>query len=90
MNGQVVASPAQCRAARALLRWSQQKLAEEAQIARNTVAQFEVGRRMLHRRIRAHLTSVLQSAGVEFIPDHPQEHGEGVKLRGDSGTRGAA
>ncbi len=62
-----VASPAQCRAARALLRWTQDRLAERAAVARKTVADFELGNRALHRRTRLDITIALEAAGVEFI-----------------------
>ena len=61
-----VASPAQCRAARALLRWTQDRLAERAAVARKTVADFELGNRSLHRRTRLDITIALEAAGVEF------------------------
>jgi transcriptional regulator with XRE-family HTH domain len=38
-------TPAQCRAARALIGWSQQQLAKEARIGVSTVADFELTRR---------------------------------------------
>lgn len=62
-----VASPAQCRAARALLRWTQDRLAERAAVARKTVADFELGNRSLHRRTRLDITIALEAAGIEFI-----------------------
>ena len=72
-----VASPAQCRAARALLRWTQDRLAERAAVARKTVADFELGNRSLHRRTRLDITIALEAAGVEFTwaPE-----GEGVRF----------
>ena len=66
MERKPVASPAQCRAARALLKWTQGDLAEHAQVARKTVADFEAGVRQLHLRTRVCITSALQAAGVEF------------------------
>jgi transcriptional regulator with XRE-family HTH domain len=66
MEAKQVASPAQCRAARALLRWTQRQLAERAGVARKTVADFEAGVRRLHLRTRADITMTLQAAGVEF------------------------
>ncbi|HEX9462920.1 MAG TPA: helix-turn-helix transcriptional regulator [Alphaproteobacteria bacterium] len=66
MERKQVASPAQCRAARALLKWTQRHLAEQAGVARKTVADFEAGVRRLHLRTRADITTALQTAGVEF------------------------
>jgi len=62
-----VVSPAQCRGARALLRWTQDRLAERAAVARKTVADFELGNRALHRRTRLDITIALEGAGIEFI-----------------------
>lgn len=72
-----VVSPAQCRGARALLRWTQDRLAERAAVARKTVADFELGNRSLHRRTRLDITIALEAAGVEFIWT---AEGEGVRF----------
>jgi DNA-binding XRE family transcriptional regulator len=72
-----VASPAQCRAARALLRWTQGMLAQHATVARKTVADFELGNRSLHRRTRLDITVALEAAGIEFIWG---SEGEGVRF----------
>lgn len=72
-------SPAQCRAARALLGWSQATLADQAGVARRTVAHFEVGRRALLLRTRREIMETFQRAGIEFVwPAAPA--GEGVRL----------
>lgn len=70
------ASGAQCRAARALLRWSQAKLAVESDVARKTVADFEGGTRLLNYRTQLALTAALERAGVMFV----WEGGDGVHL----------
>jgi transcriptional regulator with XRE-family HTH domain len=62
-------SAAQCRAARALLQWSQDVLAIRAGVARKTVADFERSNRTLHRRTRLEITVALEAAGVRFIWD---------------------
>lgn len=72
-----VVSPAQCRAARALLKWTQARLAQQAAVARKTVADFELGNRSLHRRTRLDITVALEAAGVEFIWN---VEGEGVRF----------
>lgn len=66
--------PAQCRAARALLDWSQADLVEQSGISHKTVADFERGLTKPHSRTLAALTAALQTAGVEFIP-------RGVRMR---------
>lgn len=72
-------TPAQCRAARALLGWTQATLADRAGIARRTVAHFEVGRRALLVRTRREIAETFQRAGVEFFWAMPTA-GEGVRL----------
>lgn len=71
-----VATGAQCRAARALLNWSQRRLAEEAHVARKTVADFEAESRPLRERTRRDITETLEQNGIEFTWDN----GEGVRL----------
>lgn len=82
-----VVSPAQCRGARALLRWTQDRLAERAAVARKTVADFELGNRSLHRRTRLDITIALEAAGVEFIW---AAEGEGVRFARKAETMAAA
>lgn len=60
-------TPAQCRAARALLGWTQAGLADKAGIARRTVAHFEVGRRALLARTRQDIMVAFEQAGIEFV-----------------------
>jgi hypothetical protein len=71
-------TPAQCRAARALLDWSQMRLAESAHFGVVTIRLFEGGGRtrdstvvMLHR--------ALETAGVIFVDGNGE--GPGVRLR---------
>ncbi len=73
-------SPAQCRAARALINISQSDLASRAQVARATVTDFERGSRTPTRANLAALRSALEAARVEFTDgDAP-----GVYLRGST------
>lgn len=71
-------SSAQCRAARALLGWTQATLADRAGVARKTVAHFEIGRRGLMARTRRDIMATLEQAGIEFV--WPAAGGEGVRL----------
>lgn len=70
----------QCRAARALLNWSQPKLAEELGVATSTIANFERGARTPYRKTLAAMRSILEAAGVLLI-DGDQTTGPGVQLR---------
>jgi DNA-binding XRE family transcriptional regulator len=60
-------TPAQCRAARAMLQWSQTELAKRAKVARKTVADFEQEIRQLRRRSREAITEAIEAAGVHFV-----------------------
>lgn len=70
---------AQCRAARALLDWSQQHLAAAAQVGVVTVRQFEGGGAQPRRATLDVICRALELAGVEFIPEN--EGGAGVRLK---------
>jgi predicted transcriptional regulator len=72
-------TPAQCRAARGLIDWSQSDLAHHASVGIVTIRQLEAG---VHAPRRATLDVVrraLESAGVEFIAENGG--GAGVRLR---------
>ncbi len=76
-----IASSAQCRAARALLNWTQAVLAERAGVARKTVADFELGERVLHVRTRRDIMATLEAAGIEFVwGTGPDGEGDGVRF----------
>jgi transcriptional regulator with XRE-family HTH domain len=59
-------TPAQARAARALLAWSQQDLATNANIATSTVADFERGRRTPVPQNAEAMLAALERAGISF------------------------
>ena len=59
-------APAQCRAARALLDWTQPRLAEKAVVGLSTVVDFERERREVSSEAIAKMKDALESAGVEF------------------------
>jgi DNA-binding XRE family transcriptional regulator len=69
--------PEQVRAARALLEWSQQELADRAGSARMTIRHIEEGTVQPHRGTMADIVKVFSDHGVEFVGDH------GVSLRDD-------
>lgn len=70
---------AQCRAARALIGWSQDKLATESKVAKATIANFEANRRTPYDRTLADLHATLESAGVIFVAENGE--GPGVRLK---------
>jgi transcriptional regulator with XRE-family HTH domain len=70
---------AQCRAARGLLGWSQQTLAEHAGVGMMTVHQFERDGSQPRRATQDVVQRALEAAGVEFIDANGG--GPGVRLR---------
>jgi transcriptional regulator with XRE-family HTH domain len=57
----------QCRAARALLNWSQRELADASKVATKTIADFERSTRAPYDRTLAGMQRALEAAGIEFI-----------------------
>ena len=57
----------QCRAARALLDWTQDQLAEAAGVGVSTVKLFEAGKRQPMRQNLEAMRRALEGAGVQFI-----------------------
>ena len=70
-------SASQCRAARGLLDWSQQELADRAKVGIVTVRQLEAGAHQPRRATLDVVRRCLEAAGVEFI----EENGGGVGVR---------
>jgi transcriptional regulator with XRE-family HTH domain len=68
----------QSRAARSLLGWSQQKLADAAGVALATIQFFETDKRDPIANNLAAIVRSLENAGVEFIP---AKNGKGVGVR---------
>ena len=69
----------QCRAARALLEWTQDRLAEASSVSKKTLADFEAGKRTPYDRTLADIQRTLESAGLEFIPENGG--GAGIRFR---------
>lgn len=72
-------SPAQCRAARALLGMTQPELARMSRLGLSTVVDFERSRRQVSKDAEVALKNALETAGVLFIAAN--ERGPGVRLR---------
>ncbi|WP_426213184.1 helix-turn-helix domain-containing protein [Mesorhizobium abyssinicae] len=68
---------AQCRAARALLKWTQEDLAAHSGASAVTIRNFENDRSVPQTGTRYLLQKTLENAGIEFIP----ENGGGVGVR---------
>ena len=74
-----VITPRQIRAARALLGWSQQQLADRAILSLNALARLEKGLVDPRMSTVQAIEAALTKAGIEFIGG--AENGEGVRLR---------
>ena len=68
---------AQCRAARALLDWTQARLAETSQVGNATIRNFESGTGVPQNSTLAAIQRALEAAGVIFV----EENGEGPGVR---------
>lgn len=69
-------TPAQCRAARALLEMTQDQLAEASRVSKRTITHFEAKQRSPVPATLAAIQRALEAAGVEFIE-------RGVRLKAD-------
>ena len=68
----------QCRAARALLRWSQDDAERQSGVSKKAIATFELGERLLHDQNQQALRRAFEDHGVELIPENGG--GAGVRL----------
>ena len=72
--------PEQCRMARAALKWSTQKLAENADIGANTINRFEDGQDARLSSVEK-MKAALELAGIIFLGDGQSvDGGPGVRL----------
>ena len=72
-------TPAQCRAARGLIDWSQSELAQRAGVGIVTIRQLEAGVHVPRRSTIDVVRRALEAAGVKFIMENGG--GPGVRLR---------
>ena len=72
-------TPEQCRAGRALLNWSQDRLVAEAGMGRATLTDFESSKREPYARTLKRIRTALEKAGVIFVAENGE--GPGVRLR---------
>jgi ribosome-binding protein aMBF1 (putative translation factor) len=79
-------TPAQCRAARALVEFSQTELAAKARVGESTVRNFEASRSVPVTNNLEAIQRVLEAAGVEFIEENGGGAGVRLRKRGRSRT----
>ncbi|MGD9806460.1 MAG: helix-turn-helix domain-containing protein [Hyphomicrobiaceae bacterium] len=80
-------TPEQCRAGRALIDWTQERLAEAAGVGLSTCKDLESGKRTPRRISMRALRKALEDAGVEFLGDGAQSEGGGPGVRLQPQTR---
>lgn len=76
-------SPPVCRAARALVAWTQEDLAKAAGVCRSTVREFEKGHHALQLANEEAISRALSKAGVEILAT-----GNGVRFGAKPKTPG--
>jgi transcriptional regulator with XRE-family HTH domain len=62
-----ILTPSLCRAARGMLDWTQNELAERSSVSRSTIRDYEGARHELHRATAAQLIQALEAGGVIFL-----------------------
>ena len=72
-------TPEQCRAARALLDWTQDDLAGRAGVSRSTIRGFEGRQHELQRATAAAIRHALETGGVALL-DSDAQGGPGARL----------
>lgn len=72
-------TPAQSRAARALIDWSQGQLATAASCSLSTIRDFETGRRTPVANNLKAIRMALEDAGIIFIAENGE--GPGVRMK---------
>jgi DNA-binding XRE family transcriptional regulator len=82
-KGKLMISPEQCRAARALLNWTQSDLAERVSISAVSIRAFEKGGEMRDSNLKL-IRMTFEAAGVTFIPENGG--GAGVRLAKPKGS----
>jgi transcriptional regulator with XRE-family HTH domain len=75
----VFITPAQCRAARALLELTQPDLAKQSSLGLSTIVDFEKSRRRISPSAIEVLKNTLERLGIQFIDENGG--GAGVRLR---------
>ena len=76
---QNILTAAQCRAARAMLEWSAERLSQASAVDLQTLRNFEVRFRRPDEKVLRRLRITLEAAGVMFVPENGR--GAGVRFK---------
>jgi transcriptional regulator with XRE-family HTH domain len=77
VNGPVI-TPAQVRAARAWLNWSQNDLSARSGVSQRSIARYELGRSVPYADTLASLRAAFEAAGICFQFDGMSAKGIGI------------
>lgn len=66
-NESRILTPALCRAARGMLDWTQNDLADRSGISRSTIRDYEGDRHEAHRATEAQLRLAFENGGLSFV-----------------------
>lgn len=69
MSSHMFIQPEQIRAARALLDWSQQDLADASSVSKDTVKNYELSNNKPNTQTLTRIIGALEVAGIEFLSD---------------------
>lgn len=67
MSRDITLHPNQCRAGRALIRWSQAELSQRCGMSKSTIVDFELGKRVLIPRTLIDIRRTFEASGVVFL-----------------------
>ena len=76
---QNILTAAQCRAARAMVEWSAERLSQASAVDLQTIRQFEARFRRPDEKTLRRLRITLEAAGVMFVPENGR--GAGVRFK---------
>ena len=79
---QNILTAAQCRAARAMVEWSAERLAQASAVDLQTIRHFEARFRRPDEKTLRRLRITLEAAGVLFVPENGR--GAGVRFKFNS------
>ena len=83
----MIASPRVLKAARVMLGWSQEELADRSGIGRTSLSKLEAGSTQVRLHTIRAVQAALQEGGIKFLPEGETE-GEGVRFKATGSQAG--